>query len=102
MTRKIGSHDLEVLIQRPHQRDEVFELRAKGVQEQDRRTLPGAQEAELGSEDTDALCIQTVQIRHALLGRELPLEKVHRFEQHLRGEPKSLRLPCVYFTRPSK
>lgn len=33
-------------IQRPHQRHEVFELGAKGVQEYDRRTLTGAKEAD--------------------------------------------------------
>ena len=43
---KIGSHDLEARIQRPHQRHEVFELGAKGVQEYDRRTLTGAKEAD--------------------------------------------------------
>ena len=59
---KIGSHDLEVLIQRPHQRNEVFKLRAKGVQEHNCRALTSAQEAQLASGDTDALCVQTAHV----------------------------------------
>src|SRR5258705_1412065 len=59
---KIGSHDLEARIQRPHQRHEVFELRAKSVQEQDRRTVPGTQEAQLAAEDTDTLRLQAVHV----------------------------------------
>ena len=62
MAWKIGSHDLKTQIQRPHQRHEVFELGAKGVQEYDRRTLTGAKEAELVSENTDALRIQAVHV----------------------------------------
>ena len=63
MARKIGRDDLHVRPQRAYQRKEVFELGAKGVEEDDRRASTGAQETDVAAEHIDELCLQSVAQR---------------------------------------